>query len=100
MIHSAEKSLVDYGDKVSGADKSAIEAAVTGLRTALEGEDVEAIKTRTNELVQASMKLGEAMYKAQAEAGPQGEAPAHEAEKDDVIDADFKEVGPDEKKSA
>lgn len=102
MIHSAEKSLVDYGEKVSAADKSAIETAVAGLKTALEGDDVEAIKTRTNELVQASMKLGEAMYKAQGEAGAAaGEAgPAHDPAKDDVIDADFKEVGPDEKKSA
>ncbi len=104
MIHSAEKSLTEYGDKVSGADKSAIEAAVTALRSALEGEDAEAIKGKTNELVQASMKLGEAMYKAQAEAGatPGGDhgAASHAAE-DDVIDADFKEVGPDEhKKSA
>ena len=98
MIHSAEKSLVDFGDKVSAADKSAIEAAVTSLRTALEGEDVETIRTRTNELVQASMKLGEAMYKAGA--GADAGAP-HEAEpKDDVIDADFKEVGPDEKKKS
>lgn len=102
MIHSAEKSLVDYGEKVSAADKSAIETAVAGLKTALEGDDVEAIKTRTNELVQASMKLGEAMYKSQGEAGAAaGEAgPAHDPAKDDVIDADFKEVGPDEKKSA
>jgi molecular chaperone DnaK len=104
MIHSAEKSLVDYGDKVSEADKSAIEAAVAGLRTALEGEDAEAIKAKTNDLVQASMKLGEAMYKAQADAAPgaePGAEAAHAAEKDDVIDADFKEVGPDDhKKSA
>ena len=104
MIHSAEKSLVDYGDKVSAADKSAIESAVAGLKTALESDDVEAIKAKTNDLVQASMKLGEAMYKAQGEAataGGAGEAgPAHDHTKDDVIDADFKEVGPDEKKSA
>ena len=103
MIHSAEKSLVDYGDKVSAADKSAIEAAVVGLKAALEGEEVEAIKAKTNDLVQASMKLGEAMYKAQAEAAPanDGEAAHAHAEKDDVIDADFKEVGPDDhKKSA
>ena len=100
MIHSAEKSLVDYGDKVSAADKSAIEGAVVALKTALEGEDAEVIKAKTNDLVQASMKLGEAMYKAQAEA-PANEAGAPHgahAEKDDVIDADFKEVGPDDHK--
>ena len=102
MIHSAEKSLVDYGDKVSAADKSAIESAVAGLKGSLESEDVEAIKTKTNELVQASMKLGEAMYKAGAEAGAApGEAgPAHDPSKDDVIDADFKEVGPEDHKKA
>ncbi len=106
MVHSAEKSLVDYGDKVSAADKSAIESAVAALKTVLEGDDGEAIKARTNDLVQASMKLGEAMYKAQGEAGAApgdaGEAgPAHDGSKDDVIDADFKEVGPDDhKKSA
>ena len=106
MVHSAEKSLVDYGDKVSAADKSAIESAVAALKTELEGDDSEAIKAKTNDLVQASMKLGEAMYKAQGEAGAApgdaGEAgPAHDGSKDDVIDADFKEVGPDDhKKSA
>ncbi len=100
MIHSAEKSLVDYGDKVSAADKSAIEGAVAALKTALEGEDAEAIKAKTNDLVQASMKLGEAMYKAQGETAGAEAGPAHDATKDDVIDADFKEVGPDEKKSA
>jgi len=63
----------------------------------LEGEDGEAIKAKTSELVQASMKLGEAIYKAQ---GAEGAAP-ETAEKDDVIDAEFKEVGPDDhKKSA
>jgi molecular chaperone DnaK len=103
MIHSAEKSLVDYGDKVSAADKGAIEAAVASLRTALEGGELESIKAKTNELVQASMKLGEAMYKAQSESaaqGADGAGPAHDATKDDVIDADFKEVGPDDQKKS
>jgi molecular chaperone DnaK len=85
MIHTTQKSLDEFGSKVAQSDKSAIEAAVSALKTALEGEDSEAIKARTNELAQASMKIGEAMYKAQGE-GP-----------DDVIDADFKEVGPDDK---
>ncbi len=68
MIHTAERTLSEYSDKVSQADKSAVESAVAGLKTALEGEDAEAIKARTEDLVQASMKLGEAMYKAQGEA--------------------------------
>ncbi len=94
-IHTAEKAVADYGDKVSGADKSAIEAAIASLKTALEGDNVETIKAKTNELAQASMKLGEAMYKAQqADAGAAG---ASEAPKDDVIDAEFKDVGDDKK---
>jgi len=96
MVHSADKSLKEFGDKVSEADKSAIEAAVASLKTALEGEDIEAINARSNELAQASMKLGEAMYKAEqasasAAPGPEGK---HE---EDVIDADFKEVKDDKK---
>ncbi len=103
LVHSAEKSLAEFGDKVSEADKSAIAAAIAALKTAAEGDDVEAIKARSNDVAQASMKLGEAMYKAQGDAGA-GEPGAHEAEahaKDDVIDADFKEVdGSDKKKGA
>ena len=102
LVHSTEKSLNDYGDKVSEADKAAIETAVEALKTALTGEDAEAITARTNELMQASMKLGEAMYAAsQAEgaAAAEGE-PTEEAKKDDVIDADFKDVSDDKKKSA
>jgi molecular chaperone DnaK len=99
LIHSSEKSVKDFGDKVSEADKSAIEAAIAALKTALAGEDTELIKAKTNDLMQASMKLGEAMYKAQA-AGPEGgaEAAGEGAKKDDVIDADFKEVQDDDKK--
>ncbi len=97
LVHDAEKSLRDYGDKVSAADKSAVETAVAALRTALQGDDLEAIKARTNDLMQVQMKLGEAMYKAGQAAGPEA---AGEAPKDDVIDADFREVDDDKKKSA
>jgi molecular chaperone DnaK len=102
MIHSAEKSVAEFGDKVSEADKGAITAAIAGLKAALEGEDVEAIKSRTNDLTQASMKLGEAMYKAQQAAADSAgaDAGAGQAPKDDVIDADFKEVGGDDKKKS
>ncbi|MGE3248168.1 MAG: molecular chaperone DnaK, partial [Beijerinckiaceae bacterium] len=101
-VHQTEKSLAEYGDKVPASDKSTIEAAVASLKSALEGEDVEAIKAKTNELVQASMKLGEAMYKAQQdEAASTGAAEAGAEKKDeDVIDADFKEVGDDDKKKS
>jgi molecular chaperone DnaK len=101
LVHSTEKSLKDYGDKVSEADKGAIETAVEALKTALTGDDAEAITARTNELMQASMKLGEAMYAAsQAEGATAEGEPAEEAKKDDVIDADFKDVSDDKKKSA
>ena len=96
LAHSAEKALKDYGDKVSGADKSVIETAIADTRKALEGEDVEAIKAAANKLAEAQMKLGEAMYAAgQAE----GAAGAEEAKphRDDVVDADFTEVKDDKK---
>ncbi len=99
LIHSTEKSLKDYGDKVGIDEKTAIETALTELKGVIEGDDAEAIKEKTNALAEASMKLGEAMYKAsQAEA----EAKAAGADKpadDDVVDADFEEVK-DDKKSA
>jgi molecular chaperone DnaK len=104
MVHSTEKSLKEYGDKVSAADKSAIETAIAALKTELAGEDVEGIKAKTNDLTQASMKLGEAMYKAQqggeagAGADAAGAGPGAGAKEDDVIDADFKEVHDDKKK--
>ena len=100
-----KRQLKDYGDKVAQSDRSAIESAVATLRTALQGEDVEGIKARTNDLMQAQMKLGEAMYKAQqAAGGAPGEAgagPGGDGEaKDDVIDAEFREVDDDKKKSS
>jgi molecular chaperone DnaK len=101
MAHDAEKALNEYGDKVAQSDRSAIESAVASLRTALQGEDVEAIKARTNDLMQAQMKLGEAMYKAQQASGAPGDgsAEAGAEAKDDVIDAEFREVDDDKKKS-
>lgn len=104
LVHSTEKSLKDYGDKVSAADKTAIETALDALKTALAGEEVEVISARTTDLMQASMKLGEAMYAAsQAEGAAAEGAAAEEPKKDDVIDADFKDVSDDKgdkKKSA
>ena len=101
-VHQTEKTLKEFGDKVSEADKGVIETAVAALKTALEGEDVEAINAKTNEVVQASMKLGEAMYKAQQAEAAAGAEPGAEAKKkdDDVIDADFKEVGGEDKKKS
>ena len=99
LIHSTEKSLKDYGDKVSAEDKTAIETAITDLRGVLDGEDADAIKEKANALAEVSMKLGEAMYKqSQAEAEAKAEGGDKPAE-DDVVDADFEEVK-DDKKSA
>ena len=102
-VHSTEKALAEHGDKIGEADKSAIEAAVADLKSAKEGDDLEAIQTKTQTLMQASMKLGEAMYQAaQAAAGEGagGEQPAGEAPSDEgVVDAEFEEVD-DAKKSA
>jgi len=99
LIHSTEKSLKDYGDKVSGDDKAVIETALAALKTAVEGDDAEDIKAKTQTLAEASMKLGQAMYEsAQGEEGGEGAADAR-AEDDDVVDADFEEIDEDKKKS-
>src|SRR5919107_5853479 len=74
LIHATEKSVKEYGDKIPEGDKQGIETAIDALRQALGGEDVEVIKARTTDLMQASMKLGEAMYQAtQAEGQPGAE---------------------------
>ncbi|KXF79173.1 molecular chaperone DnaK [Paramesorhizobium deserti] len=101
LMHSTEKSLKDYGDKVSADDKTAIEDAIASLKTALEGDDAEDIKAKTQTLAEVSMKLGQAMYEA-AQASEGGEeAPASESKSDDdVVDADYEEIDDDKKKSA
>ncbi len=103
LLHSTEKNLKEHGSKVSDADKKAIEDASANVRNALKGTDVEEIKKKTQDLVQASMKLGEAIYKSQQSTKP-GEAPKDakdEGKKDDnVVDADFEEVKEDKEKSA
>jgi molecular chaperone DnaK len=96
LIHATEKSLADLGDKAAAADKSAVEGAIEALRGALGSEDVEVIKAKTNDLMQLSMKLGEAAYAASQAAGGAGEPEG--GAQDDVIDADFREVGDDDKK--
>ena len=97
LVHSTEKALAEHGSKVEETERRAIEDAVSDLKEALKGDDAEAIKAKTNTLAQASMKLGEAMYKQQAESDA-----AKDAAKDDVVDAEFTEVDDDKnnKKSA
>jgi molecular chaperone DnaK len=92
LVHQTDKSLKEFGDKVSEADKAAIEKAKEDLKAALEGDDADAIAAKTEALAQASMKLGEAMYNAQqAAAGATGEAPEG-GHAEDVVDAEFEEV--------
>merc|ERR1712196_467757 len=100
LIHSTEKNLKEHGGKVSDADKKAIDNASANLRNALKGTDVEEIKKKTQDLVQASMKLGEAIYKSQQGAKPEDapkDAKKEDTKDDNVVDADFEEVK-DEKK--
>ncbi len=99
LVHSTGKSLAEHGDKVPAADKSAIEAAIADLKSSMDSEDAEAIKTKTNTLAQAAMKLGEALYKAQAASGDGSDGGGTTGkDDDDVLDADFEEVQDDDKK--
>jgi len=97
LVHTTERTLKEHGEKVSPADKQAVEAAVADLKAVLSGDDVEAIKQKTDALAQASMKLGEAMYKDAAggqSGGGDGAAPGGTpgADESGVVDADFEEV--------
>ncbi|MDX9787121.1 MAG: molecular chaperone DnaK [Desulfobacterales bacterium] len=101
LIYATEKSIKDLGDKVDAGTKTKIEEATAALKKAMEGEDTDAIKQKSEELTQASHKLAEAMYQEAAKAGGQGDAGAGQsasaAQDDDVVDADFEEVKEDKK---
>jgi len=93
LADSTEKALKEHGDKVSAEDKAKIETSLTSLKDALKEGNVESIKSKTKDLTEASMKLGEAIYKSQQEQKPEPEAePTTEEKKDNVVDADFEEV--------
>lgn len=112
LVHSVEKNLEEFGEKISEEEKSAIEAAVTDLREALSAEDVSVIQAKTETLAQASMKLGEAMYKQQEEEGAadmgdmggpgadgaEGADEAAASDDETVVDATFEELDDDDKK--
>ena len=103
LVHSTERMLKDYGDKVPAGDKSLVETAVAELKTALQGEDKDTIKAKTDALAQASMKLGEAMYQAsqsQAAGGGGGPQAASGGSDDKVVDVDFEEVKDDDSKKS
>ncbi|MDC0354546.1 molecular chaperone DnaK [bacterium] len=100
LIHSTEKNLKEHGSKITDAEKKAIEDASASLKEALKGTDNENIKKKTETLVQASMKLGEAIYKAQEKKpeSPDNSTNNDEGKKDDnVVDADFEEVKEEKK---
>ena len=101
LVHSSEKSLKDYGDKVTEADRTAISDAIAALKSATEASepDAEDIKAKTQTLMEVSMKLGQAIYEAQQAEGGAADASA-EAGDDNVVDADYEEVKDDAKKSA
>ncbi|BBK35275.1 chaperone protein DnaK [Allostella sp. ATCC 35155] len=96
LVHSTERNLNEYGDKVAPAVKSEIESDIQAVKDALGSEDAADIKAKTDRLAQSAMKLGEAMYKAQqsdgAGPGQDGGAEAGPGDKDTVVDADFEEV--------
>ncbi len=99
LIHSTEKSLEEHSDKVDPTTVEVIEMSVKNLKEALEdeGSDAETIKTRTQDLTEAAMKLGEAIYKAEAESAEADASGEEAAGDDDVVDADFEDINDDEK---
>jgi molecular chaperone DnaK len=107
MVNQVEKTLKEAGDGVSAQDKGEAEAAIAAAKSALEGGDAAAVKAAGERLSQSAMKLGEAMYKAQAEAaaqagaqaGPEAAAPGAGPNGEKIVDAEFEEVD-DKKKSA
>jgi molecular chaperone DnaK len=106
LIHSSEKSLKEFGDKVTEAERTAISDAIASLKTAVEASepDAEDIKTKTQTLLEASMKLGQAMYESQQTEAANADAQADAARDSDsdIVDADYEEVKDedDRKKSA
>jgi molecular chaperone DnaK len=103
LIHSSEKSLKEYGDKVTEADRTAISDAIAALKTSVEASepDAEDIKAKTQTLLEASMKLGQAMYESQQTDAANADAAA-DAARDNVVDADYEDVSDEDgrKKSA
>ena len=105
LAHEAEKNLKEHGDKVSDAEKSAIEAGIADVRGVLESTDKAQIDAKAESLTQAMMKLGEAIYKAQQSAGPTAEAGGNagdagaqaSAAEGDVVDAQFEDISDDKK---
>ena len=108
LSHQVEKHLKEHGDKLAAADRAEAEAALAAVRSAMEGEDAQALKTASERLSQAAMKIGEVMYKAEAAASEAGAAAAGSAGQgggasangERVVDAEFEEVDEKKKKSS
>ena len=104
LVHSTDKNLKEHGSKISDAEKKAIEDGLSALKEALKGEDIEDIKKKTESLVQASMKLGEAIYKSQQNTKPDSDKDDGKDDKgkkdDNVVDADFEEVKDENKEKS
>ena len=102
ILFSTEKSLKEHGDKISEDEKKAIETGISDLRNVLKGTNIEEVKKKTQDLIQVSMKLGEAVYKSQQKDEPakSGEQQSKKDEKENVVDADFEDVKDDKEKSA
>ena len=106
ILHSTEKNLKEHGKKISDADKKAIETASANLRNSLKGTDIEDLKKKTQELIQASMKLGEAIYKNQQSAKTnkpetdKDKKETNDKKDDNVVDADFEEVKDENKEKS
>jgi len=103
LIHSTEKSLAEFKDKVDPTTVEAIELSIAALKDTLDGDDAEKIKSGINNVRDASMKLGEAIYKAQAETAESDDASEDDdgprPVDDDIVDADFEDLDDDNKRS-
>jgi molecular chaperone DnaK len=99
LIASTEQSLKEHGSKISEADKKAIEKDMEDLKEAIKSDKTEDIKTKTQQLMTSSMKLGEAIYKAQQDTADASKTDAKPDDKKDVVDAEFEEVKDDNKKN-
>ncbi|HEU0017382.1 MAG TPA: molecular chaperone DnaK, partial [Methyloceanibacter sp.] len=100
LVHSTEKMLKDFGDKVPAADKGVVETALADLKSALQGEDKDLIKQKVDAMAQASMKLGEALYQSSQGAPAGGPSEEGGDGKEDVVDVDFEEVKDDDSKKS
>jgi molecular chaperone DnaK len=96
LIHSTEKSMEEHADKVDPTTIEAIELAIAALKDDLEGDKADKIKSGIQNVTEAAMKLGEAIYKSQQEADGEVEPDAPGAD-EEILDADFEDLGDDKR---